>query len=727
MLVANRGEIAVRVIRGARALGVRAIAVFSEADRTSPHVLLADEAWPIGPAPAAESYLAIDRLLAAAQQAGASAVHPGYGFLAERGDFAEAVERAGMTFVGPPAAAIRAMGDKTEARRRMRAAGVPVVPGTDSPLASAREAEDAAKEAGFPVVLKAAAGGGGKGMRVVRTVAEVRRAFEAAAREAQAAFGDGRVYVERFLERPRHVEVQVFADRQGNVVHLFERECSVQRRHQKLLEEAPSPLLRPEERERMGEAAVRAARAVEYVGAGTVEFLHHAGEFFFLEMNTRLQVEHPVTEMITGLDLVEWQLRVASGEPLPLRQEEVPMRGHAIECRITSESPFDGFLPATGVVRELTVPGGPAVRWDGGVAPGDAVGLHYDPLLGKLVAHGRDRAVAARRMKAALAELRIGGVSTCAPLLARILDEPDFLAGRLSTSYLDDHPELFEDALPDGRRDALLVAAAVLEHQRRSERSVRRIERTVRPLPAWRRAGGYGEVLDRTSVPLSAPDRPLASGGEPGGASSSGPATAGPAGAGQTLDPAPPPSSPRGNAGPTCAGQTRYVASLAGKEHEVVVGPGSAVQVDGGRQREVSLAAVGRLGGHSLLIDGASRRLLALHAGGGAWKLELDGRDFALEVLDERAAAVRRMASAAKGSRAVASLQAPMPGMVVQVAVVEGDVVEAGDRVAIIEAMKMENELRAAAPARVAKVRVSPGQAVEKDQVLVEFGEAEGS
>lgn len=723
MLVANRGEIAVRVIRGAQALGVRAIAVFSEADRTAPHVLLADEACPIGPALAAESYLAIDRLLAAAQQVGASAVHPGYGFLAERGDFAEAVEGAGMTFVGPPAAAIRAMGDKTEARRRMRAAGVPVVPGTDSPLASAREAEDAAKEAGFPVVLKAAAGGGGKGMRVVRTAAEVRRAFEAAAREAQAAFGDGRVYVERFLERPRHVEVQVFADRQGNVVHLFERECSVQRRHQKLLEEAPSPLLRPEQRERMGEAAVRAAQAVEYVGAGTVEFLHHAGEFFFLEMNTRLQVEHPVTEMITGLDLVEWQLRVASGEPLPLRQEEVPMRGHAIECRITSESPFDGFLPATGVVRELTVPGGPGVRWDGGVAAGDAVGLHYDPLLGKLVAHGRDRAVAARRMKAALAELRIGGVSTCAPLLARILDEPDFLAGRLSTSYLDDHPELFEDALPDGRRDALLVAAAVLEHQRRSERSVRRIERTVRPLPAWRRAAAYGERVDGTSVP-SAPGRPLARGGEPRGASSSGSATAGSACAGQTQQV----EHARGDvqASPAHAGQTRYVASLAGKEHDVVVGPGSAVQVDG-RRREVSLAAVGSLGGHSLLIDGASRRLLALHAGGGAWKLELDGRDFALEVLDERAAAVRRMASAAKGSRAVASIQAPMPGMVVQVAVAEGDVVEAGDRVAIIEAMKMENELRAAAPARVAKVRVSPGQAVEKDQVLVEFGEAEGS
>ncbi len=492
MLVANRGEIAARVIRGARELGIRTIAVFSEADRTSPHVLHADEAYAIGPAPASESYLAVDKLLDVARRAGAVAVHPGYGFLSERGDFAEAVEQAGMTFVGPPAAAIRAMGDKTEARRRMRAAGVPVVPGTDSPLASSQEAEEAACEAGFPVVLKASAGGGGKGMRVVRTANEVGDAFAAAAREAQAAFGDASIYVERFLERPRHIEVQVFADRRGNVVHLFERECSIQRRHQKLLEEAPSPLLGPGERERIGEAAVRAARAVEYVGAGTVEFLYHGGEFFFLEMNTRLQVEHPVTEMITGADLVEWQFRVASGEPLPLRQEEVPLHGHAIECRITSESPFEGFLPATGVVRELTLPGGPGVRWDGGIAVGAEIGLHYDPLLGKLVAHGRDRAAAVRRMIGALAELRIGGVSTSAPLLARVLDEPDFLAGRLSTSYLDDHAELFEDDLSESRRDALLVAAALLEHRRRRERRVRRITREARPFAAWRRSLLFG-------------------------------------------------------------------------------------------------------------------------------------------------------------------------------------------------------------------------------------------
>ena len=488
VLVANRGEIALRVVRGARELGIRAVAVYSDADRAAPHVLQADEAYRLGPAPASESYLDAGKMLAVARRARAEAVHPGYGFLAERGDFAEAVAQAGLVFVGPPAAAVRAMGNKTEARRRMKEAGVPVIPGTDAPMDSWEEAREAVAKTGFPAILKAAAGGGGKGMRVVGAPDEVRSAFEAAVREAEAAFGDGRVYVERFLERPRHVEVQVFADAAGGTVHLFERECSVQRRHQKLLEEAPSPLLTPEERARMGEAAVRAARAVDYVGAGTVEFLCQDGEFYFLEMNTRLQVEHPVTEMVTGVDLVEWQFRVASGEALPLRQAELALRGHAVECRITAESPFDGFLPATGTVTDLALPGGPGVRWDGGVARGTEVGLHYDSLLGKLVTHGRDRDEAVRRMKGALKELRIGGVSTSAPLLARVLDEPDFLAGRLSTAYLDDHPALFDDEPPDSERRALAAAAALLEHGRRGEGAARRIRRQGRSLPDWTRA-----------------------------------------------------------------------------------------------------------------------------------------------------------------------------------------------------------------------------------------------
>ncbi len=489
VLVANRGEIALRIVRGARELGIRTIAVFSEPDRGSPHVVHADEAHCVGPARASESYLAIDTIVEVARRAGAQAVHPGYGFLAERADFAEAVAEAGLVFVGPAASTIRAMGDKTEARRRMAAAGVPVVPGTHEPLGSRGEARRVAEAVGFPVVLKAAAGGGGKGMRVVRDAGQVGDAFDAAAREAEAAFGDGSVYVERFLERPRHIEIQLFGDAHGNVVHLHERECSIQRRHQKLVEEAPSPLIGPEERRRMGEAAVRAARAVDYVGAGTVEFLHEGGEFHFLEMNTRLQVEHPVTELVTGVDLVEWQFRVASGEPLPLGQDEIPLRGHALECRITSESPFDGFLPVAGVVDEFEAPGGAGVRWDGGIARGSRIGLHYDPLLGKLIAWGASRRRAVERMKRALGELRIGGVATSAPLLSRIMDEPDFRAGRLSTAYLAEHPELLRDRVSPGERDAAIAAAALLEHRRREERAPPRLVGGGAPLSDWQRRG----------------------------------------------------------------------------------------------------------------------------------------------------------------------------------------------------------------------------------------------
>ena len=515
VLVANRGEIALRVIRGAKEMGIRTVAVFSEADRTSPHVLLADEAYPIGPARASESYLATEKLLEVARCSGVDAVHPGYGFLAERGDFAEAVAREGLIFVGPSAATIRAMGDKTEARKLMAAAGVPVVPGTDFPLASGRAAREVAEAVGFPVVLKAAAGGGGKGMRVVRRAEDAGSAFEAARREAEAAFGDGSVYVERFLERPRHIEIQIFGDRHGGAVHLFERECSIQRRHQKLIEESPSPLVGPEERRRMGEAAVRAARAVDYIGAGTVEFLHAGDEFFFLEMNTRLQVEHPVTEMVTGLDLVEWQFRVAAGEQLPLRQEEIPMRGHAIECRITSESPFDGFLPATGIIGEMVVPGGPGVRWDGGIAGGTEIGLHYDPLLGKLVTWARDRTSAIRRMERALGELRIDGVATSTPLLLRIMREPDFLEGWLSTAYLPEHPALFETGVEGGDGEVLAVAAALLEHERRRGGAAPRIRRGDTGLSAWQRLGtGRGHGPHRDGWQPFRLDRPRADTGE---------------------------------------------------------------------------------------------------------------------------------------------------------------------------------------------------------------------
>ena len=490
VLIANRGEIALRIVRGARECGIRTIAVYSEPDRLAPHVLEADEAHCIGPAASAESYLRGDVLVELASRLGVEAIHPGYGFLAERADFARAVEAAGLVFVGPAPETIAAMGDKTEARRRMKAAGVPIVPGLTDALADPDEAERAAREIGFPVLLKASAGGGGKGMRVVADASELPRAFEAASREALGAFGDGSVYLERYLARPRHVEIQVLGDAHGHVVHLGERECSIQRRHQKLVEEAPSPLLSAEERARMGETAVRAAQAVAYRGAGTVEFLYEEGEFFFLEMNTRLQVEHPVTELVTGVDLVEWQFRVASGEPLAFTQDDIELSGHAIECRITSEDHLGGFLPSTGTVTHLELPSGPGVRWDAGVVQGSEVSLHYDPLLAKLIVHGSDRAAAIARMSRALDELVIAGVQTCAPFHRRVMDEADFRSGDLSIRYLEEHPELLDGQEPDEEVLAAAIAAALLEDEHRRSRAPRiGLPDGSASMSAWRRAG----------------------------------------------------------------------------------------------------------------------------------------------------------------------------------------------------------------------------------------------
>jgi acetyl-CoA carboxylase, biotin carboxylase subunit len=489
VLVANRGEIALRVVRACRELGIRTVAVFSEADRHAPHVLAADEASLLGPPPAAESYLRTDRLLAAARAHGCDAIHPGYGFLAERSPFARAVEEAGLVFVGPPASAIEAMGDKTRARQAMMDAGVPVVPGTAHALADADEAVAVAAEVGYPVMLKAAAGGGGKGMRVVRERGELAAAFESASREALGAFGDGSVYVERFLEGPRHIEIQVLADAHGNVVHLGERECSIQRRHQKMIEEAPSPVVDAGLRERMGEAAVAAARAVGYRNAGTVEFLFQDGEFFFLEMNTRIQVEHPVTELVTGVDLVHWQLRVAGGERLTFGQDEVRWWGHAIECRITSEDPYRGFLPSTGRIELLQPPSGPGVRWDGGVQEGDEVSLFYDPLLAKLIVHAPTRELAIDRMVRALDELRVVGVETSAPFHRRVLREPDFRAGRLDIRYIDRHPELLEREPSESTLQTCAVAAALLAEEERRLRAVRRVDTAAAGSSRWRDMG----------------------------------------------------------------------------------------------------------------------------------------------------------------------------------------------------------------------------------------------
>jgi acetyl-CoA carboxylase, biotin carboxylase subunit len=491
ILVANRGEIAVRIIRAARELGVRTVAVYSDADRLSPHVLLADEAYPIGPPPAAQSYLAGERLVEVALRSAAEAIHPGYGFLAERAHFIRLAEDAGLTFIGPTADAVERMGDKTAARRLMSSAGVPVVPGTKEPLADAEEAKRAAAEIGFPVLLKASAGGGGKGMRIVRGTAEIESAFISAGNEARSAFGDDAVYVEKYLEGPRHIEVQILADTRGRILHLGERECSIQRRHQKMIEEAPSPAITSEEREAMGLTAVAAAEAVGYRGAGTIEFLYEDGHFYFLEMNTRIQVEHPVTELITGIDLVQWQIRVAAGEALPFSQEEITFQGHAIECRITSEDPGNSFLPTTGRVDALEIPSGPGVRWDGGVAVGSEVGLHYDPMLAKLIVHAGSREAAIERMARALAETRVAGLETSIPFHLRVMGEPDFRAGEYDIRYLESHASLVEDgAIEDDELIALALAAAFLEEEKRTRASVRQAPAVSGP-SAWRGLGSW--------------------------------------------------------------------------------------------------------------------------------------------------------------------------------------------------------------------------------------------
>jgi acetyl-CoA carboxylase biotin carboxylase subunit len=470
VLIANRGEIALRIVRACHEEGLEAVAVYSAPDRHATHVRAADRALAIGPAAPSQSYLSIDRLIAAARESGSDAIHPGYGFLAERAEFAEAVQRAGLIFVGPPASAIRAMGDKTEARRRMEAAGVPIVPGTTAPSEDPAAALAAASAIGYPVMVKAAAGGGGTGMRVVREPDNLVRALETARSEALKAFGDGGVYLEKFIERPRHIEIQVLADAE-RTIHLGERECSIQRRHQKLVEEAPSAAVTSQLRERMGAAAIAAARAVGYRSAGTCEFLTTAdGSFYFLEMNTRIQVEHPVTEMVYGVDLVREQLRIAGGNSMRVPSTVLEPRGWAVECRITSEDPGNGFLPATGRVEHLRVPAGPGIRWDSGVDVGDEVTLHYDSLLAKLIAWAPSRVEALARMGQALDELVIAGVSTNQGLHRRLMADPAFQRADIDIQFLERRTDLFNAEASSDRLQALAVAAALAEAEARLAR-----------------------------------------------------------------------------------------------------------------------------------------------------------------------------------------------------------------------------------------------------------------
>jgi len=461
ILIANRGEIAVRVLRACHELGIAAVVVYSDVDRASLHVRKADEAYPIGPAAARESYLNIPKILDVAKRSGADAIHPGYGFLSENAKFAQACADAGIKFIGPTAAAMDAMGSKTRARQAMEKAGVPFVPGTSRGVESAEEAEQVAARIGYPVMLKAAAGGGGKGMRLVHAAGELKSALEAARSEAERSFADREVYIEKAIINPRHIEMQVLADEHGNTVYLGERECSLQHRHQKVLEEEPSPVVDADMRRRMGEVAVRVAQAANYTNAGTVEFLvDQDKKFYFLEMNTRLQVEHPVTELITGLDLVHLQIRIAAGEKLPFRQEDVSIRGHAIECRIYAEDPDNSYFPSPGKITLLLQPSGPGIRQDSGMYDGWTVPIDYDPLLAKLIGYGTDREQAIARLTRALSEYFVGGIKTNLSLFRRILRDADFRAAKLDTGFLDRMLKRTEDKTVDAKTGEVAAIAA---------------------------------------------------------------------------------------------------------------------------------------------------------------------------------------------------------------------------------------------------------------------------
>jgi acetyl-CoA carboxylase biotin carboxylase subunit len=500
LLIANRGEIAVRILRACRDLGISPIAVYSEADRQALHVRLADEAYGLGPPPATESYLCIEKIIDAARRSRAEAIHPGYGFLAENPELARAVEQAGLIFVGPSWQAISNLGDKTRAREIALRAGAPVVPGLLRPVQDFAELRIRAQEAGYPILLKAAAGGGGKGMRLVSGPDELESAFQLACSEAESAFGNGAVYFEKYIERPRHIEIQVLGDRYGHVIHLGERECSIQRRHQKVIEECPSPLNDPDLRQRMGQMAVCIAQEAGYHNAGTIEFLVDGQKnFYFLEVNTRLQVEHPVTEMVTGVDLVREQIRIAAGEVLDLRQEDIQWRGSAIECRIYAEDAENNFMPCPGTIIRYRPPAGPGVRDDSGVFSGWTIPIHYDPLIGKLIVWGRTRVEAIERMRRALDEYILDGIGTTIPFYREILRDEEFVSGQLDTGYIERFQQRRNQVAPSGSdrlRDAALIAGA-LQYARRSASIKAPNHHASRVESQWKKQGRRAQLESR--------------------------------------------------------------------------------------------------------------------------------------------------------------------------------------------------------------------------------------
>lgn len=477
ILIANRGEIAVRIIRACHEMGIQTVAVYSDADRDALHVRMAMEAIRIGPPPSTDSYLRIDRILDAAKQTGAEAIHPGYGFLSENAGFARACVKAGVVFIGPTGDSMEAIGDKIRARKLMMDAGVPIVPGTPPLCDDVDKVLAQAEEIGYPVLLKASAGGGGKGMRVVNSADELPSLMAQAKGEAASAFGDDTVFLEKFVVKPRHIEVQVFADQHGNCVHLGERECSIQRRHQKLIEESPSPIVTPEDRAMIGDLAVKAAKAAGYSSAGTVEFLRGAdGSFYFMEVNARLQVEHPVTEMVTGIDMVRTMIEVAAGAKLPFTQDDIELRGHSIECRIIAEDPARNFMPSPGTIRGLRPPQGPGVRYDGGTYPGYEVPIFYDPMLAKLVVWAADRQQAIARMRRALDEYRVDGIRTSVPFHRQLMDSEPFIAGDIHTGYLAEHPELLTPGQDPWLKEIAVIAASIAHFREVEQRSAQASE-----------------------------------------------------------------------------------------------------------------------------------------------------------------------------------------------------------------------------------------------------------
>ena len=656
ILIANRGEIACRIMRTATRMGIRTVAVYSEADAGARHVALADEALAIGPAAARESYLNIDRIIAAARQCGAEAIHPGYGFLSENEDFATACVQAGITFIGPSATSIAAMGSKSQAKALMLRAKVPVVPGyhgddqTDALLK--REAESI----GLPVLIKACAGGGGKGMRVVHDARGFASALEACRRESKAAFGDDRVLVEKYLEQPRHVEIQVFRDSHGNGVFLFERDCSIQRRYQKVLEEAPAPGITQTQRNNMGQVALAAADAIDYLGAGTVEFIRDCdGTFYFMEMNTRLQVEHPVTELITGQDLVEWQLRVAAGQPLPLKQDQLNLNGHAIEVRICAEDPERDFLPATGHLTHLRFPSDTMhIRVDSGVRAGDSITVHYDPMIAKLIVWGQDRDDALRRMQAALAETQVAGVRTNIDLLASIVAHPDFRAGRLDTGFIERNRDaLLTPARQLGTTTLALAALHIL--MTRARRASEAAARSTEPGSPWHLTDGWRLNAGHQET-LRLRDR----GGE-------------------------------------------HVITITSQPGGYLLG----IQ----DQTLIASARTDNAGDLIARLDGRTVRATVVEHGAQITVM-LAGSSHEFTLVDS-------LASALDSRAATGGLTSPMPGRVVEVRVAIGDTVQRGDTLMIIEAMKMEHSIMAPAAGKISTLHFSVGDMVNEGVELL--------